>query len=370
MRRGLPVVGLVASLIITVLFSEWEADWRGRNAAAERPAIQSVHLASALIPPTGTLLPITQSPVPSITPTLTETPPPTIISTRPISPLSTPTPVRPTATSEWDDALVRGHKAPTPPPPDDVNGVPIDKFVVMPDSVKENIHKIYERGLALGYNPRAFSKMGDSTIENPYFLTRFDEGPYKLGNYAYLQPVINYFAGSFSRQSMTVRVGLHSWSMLNPTWADKAHCQPNESPAACEFRLHKPVIVLIRLGANDADTPQFFKENLQQIISFTVQSGVIPVLGTKADRFHDPDNRFNNIIRQLAEENNVPLWDFDLVAQTLPGSGLGEDGVHMTGFFEHDYTLPEAFKRGHSVHNLTALIMLDKLWRELTQTKQ
>jgi hypothetical protein len=59
------------------------------------------------------------------------------------------------------------------------------------------------------------------------------------------------------------------------------------------------------------------------------------------------------------------LWDFDLVAQTLPGRGLDADGVHMTTFYAHDYTLPEAFQRGHSVHNLTALIVLNRIWSEI-----
>ncbi len=263
------------------------------------------------------------------------------------------------------DSLVTLKRTPTPPPPESVNGIPIDQFIVMPDNVKANIHAIYERGLALGNDPRAFSKMGDSTIENPYFLAPFDEGQYNLGSFAYLKPVVDYFAGSYGRHSMAVRVGLHSWSMLNPMWADKTDCRPNESPAACEFRLHKPAIVLIRLGANDAETLKLFEDNMRQIITYTMESGVIPVLGTKADRWKDPENRFNTMIRKLAAEYQIPLWDFDLVAQTIPGSGLGEDQVHMTAMWQQDYTLPEAFKRGHSVHNLTALIMLDQLWREL-----
>jgi hypothetical protein len=49
----------------------------------------------------------------------------------------------------------------------------------------------------------------------------------------------------------------------------------------------------------------------------------------------------------------------------MPGRGLDVDNVHMTTFFEHDYTLPEAFQRGHAVHNLTALMVLDTLWKEV-----
>ena len=63
----------------------------------------------------------------------------------------------------------------------------------------------------------------------------------------------------------------------------------------------------------------------------------------------------------------MPLWDFDLLAQTIPGRGLDADGVHLTTFYAHDYTSPVAFQRGHGVHNLTALIALDAVWREIRE---
>jgi hypothetical protein len=59
------------------------------------------------------------------------------------------------------------------------------------------------------------------------------------------------------------------------------------------------------------------------------------------------------------------LWDFAKIAATLPGRGLGPDGVHLTSFSQHDYTLPQALQRGHGAQNLTALMMLDKIWRAL-----
>ena len=69
--------------------------------------------------------------------------------------------------------------------------------------------------------------MGDSTTEIPFFLARFDEGPYDLGEYGYLQSVIDYFPGSFARDSVSVRVGLYSYTLFDPIWADKAVCQSN-----------------------------------------------------------------------------------------------------------------------------------------------
>jgi LysM repeat protein len=282
--------------------------------------------------------------------------------------LSIPAPVTPTSTRPATARSATPLAHSTLAPPDKVNGVPVDEFLLMPDDVKQNLRTIFVQGQWLGHNPRAFSKIGDSTIENPLFLTRFDGGPYKLGDYAGLQTVIDYFAGSFGRDSLAVHKGFHSWTMLNPAWADKTQCQPNESPVGCEFRLHKPSFAFVKLGSNDTGAPKLFQESLQKLVEFCVQNGVIPILSTKADRSEGPGDVNNTIIRKVAAENHIPLWDFDRVAQTLPGRGLDQDGVHLTAFYPHDYTLPEAFRRGHSVDNLTALIVLDRVWREATQS--
>ena len=249
------------------------------------------------------------------------------------------------------------------PPPGQVNGVAVEQIVLLPDAVRQHIREVFAHGQSLGNNPRAFSKLGDSTIENPFFLARFDGTEYNLGDYRYLQSVIDYFDGSFERQSVAVRRGLHSWSVFNPTWADKAVCQPNETLIACEFRLNRPSVLLIRLGTNDVGIPDSFDENLREIVAFSLENSVIPVLGTKADRFEGANNINNTIIRQVATDYQVPLWDFDRVAETIPGKGLDQDNVHLTTFYAHDYTSPTAFQRGHSVHNLTALLVLDAIWQ-------
>ena len=75
--------------------------------------------------------------------------------------------------------------------------------------------------------------------------------------------------------------------------------------------------------------------------------------------------QINDLLRKIAVDYEIPIWDFARVSDTLPGRGLGPDGVHLTSFFQHDYTLPQAFQRGHGVQNLTALILLDKIWRVL-----
>lgn len=250
------------------------------------------------------------------------------------------------------------------PPPDRVNDLPFDSFVGMDSTVIDHIREIFAKGRSLGRNPRAFSKAGDSTIESPYFLGRFDSSPYNLGAYQYLQAVIDQFKGSYSRQSLAVRIGQHSWTLLNPAWADKKQCQADESPLACEFRLNNPSVVILRLGANDAGVPGLFDKKMRAVVDYVIEQGVIPVLSTKPDQ-REGTEQINDIVRKIAADYKVPLWDFAKVAGALPGRGLGTDGVHLTSFSQHDYTLPQAFQRGHGVQNLTSLIVLEKIWRAL-----
>jgi hypothetical protein len=158
---------------------------------------------------------------------------------------------------------------------------------------------------------------------------------------------------------VAVRRGLHSWSVLDPMWAD-APCEAGENMLDCEIRLHNPSIFIIRLGSNDSGADDLLEESFRGIIEGCIEQGVIPVLGTKADRF-EGSNATNELLRSLAAEYRLPLWDFDIVAGTLENRGVGSDGVHLTTFPAYDWRLPEAFTTGHGLHNLTGLIMLDAI---------
>lgn len=244
-----------------------------------------------------------------------------------------------------------------------VNNIPLADIVVMPEAVRDNVRAIFETGQAQGRNPQAFSRLGDSTIENPQFLSRFDAGPYNLGPYAYLQGVIDYFHGSFGRQGVGVRRGLHTWNVFDPMWADPTICAQGENMLDCELRVHNPAVLIIKLGSNDVGVPDTTTRSLRLIVEYSIEHGIIPILGTKADRHEGPGNINNTIVRQIAAEYRVPLWDFDLVADTLPGRGMAADGVHLTTFYAHDWSLPGAYQSGYGVNNLTALMALDQVWR-------
>jgi hypothetical protein len=246
-------------------------------------------------------------------------------------------------------------------------GLPVELYTVLPDEVAVKSQEIFNRGRALGRDSQAFSKLGDSLIANPHFLTGFDTGTANLGEYSYLQPVVDHFAGSYERYGVAIHAGLHSWGIFDPMWANKDWCEPNESMVACEIRLNNPSVLLILLGSNDSGAPDSFAYNLRKVVEFSIENGVIPVLATKADRFEGPENTNNILVRTIAAEYAIPLWDFDMLADAIPDRGLTEDLVHLTPFDEYDYTMPEAMQKGHGVHNLTALMVLESIRTQVMQ---
>ena len=259
--------------------------------------------------------------------------------------------------------------SPTPIGPQAINDVTLAEIDPLPPETAANVRAIYARGQELGRDPNAFSKLGDSTLLNPHFLGPFDSGDYNLGDFAHLQPTIDRWAGSFERHGVGARHGLHSWTVFDPMWADEKWCEAGEDLITCEVRLQNPSVLFVRLGSNDAGTPSGFRFNVKEVIEFAIANGVVPIIGTKADRF-EGSNENNDILRALADEYDVPLWDFDKLAETLPGRGLDTDQVHLIiDELPHDYTDPAAFQRGHAMQDLSALIALDQVRRTIEDSE-
>ncbi len=290
-------------------------------------------------PPSPTTETVPATPTPLPTATWTPAPP-----TPEPSPTATPLPVLPEPAAISDGLTI--------------NGLPLDAIVSIGPETAANVRAIYERGQALGRDPRAFAKVGDSLVLTGHYLTRFDNGPYDLGPYASLQPIVNWYIGSFARYGVSSKVGLHALNATTPGLASGEWCSAEETMLECEFRLHNPSVVLVRVGTNDTIAASAFETALRHIVSDASESGVIPVLGTKADRF-EGDDRNNEIIRRVAAEMQVPLWDYDLAAGTLDGRGLSGDNVHLTVYKHNDYTDPDTLLYGYPISDLTALVALD-----------
>lgn len=302
------------------------------SVSTARETTTTADLPAATLPPGGT-------PTPAETPTLAATATDTAV------PTETPTPT-PSLT-------------PTPSPPP-LNGLSIQEILLMDGATRQNTRAIYANGQEWGRDPNLFSILGDSTVMTPHMLARFGRDDLVLGKYDYLQPTVAHFAGNWSRFGVATHYGLHSWSVFDPFWADEKWCQPNEDLLTCEFRLQNPAFLLIRLGSNDAGSPSGFEYNVRQAIQHTIDHGIVPIIITKPDRF-EGDNTNNEILRRLAAEFHIPVWDLDRVAETLPGKGLDTDGVHMVEYTANDFTDPAAFNSGHAMQDLSGLMVLHAL---------
>ncbi|MCP4360651.1 MAG: hypothetical protein GY796_21800, partial [Chloroflexi bacterium] len=169
-------------------------------------------------------------PAPTAVPTRTTSPTP---STTP-TPQATPTPTLPPVPAEVY-----------------VNGLSPEWFISMPEETIQRSREIFAVGQSLGRDGHRFSKIGDSIVDTEQFFTWFDSGQYNLGEYAYLEGVVDYYGGVYGRFGVALRDGLNSTAVLDPAWANKEYCLPNETPLACEIRLNNPSIILIHFGTND-----------------------------------------------------------------------------------------------------------------------
>lgn len=232
------------------------------------------------------------------------------------------------------------------------------RLPVLPE-LSPRARAVLQDGLARGRNPRAFSKLGDCESQAYWFLGELDEPVkvYSLGPYEDdLAPVVAYYGGSFKRSSLAAQPGFSAASLMAPIWADKKQCEKGETPIACEFRIHNPLVTFIMLGSNDASNPKTFEGHMRRAIEYSLEQGVLPILGTKADNV-EGDHRINSTIARLAYEYELPLWNYWLAVQDLPNDGLQEDGVHLT-FGSIRFDDPAMMKTGWTVRNLNALQVL------------
>ena len=229
--------------------------------------------------------------------------------------------------------------------------------------VSQPARDLYQRGQASGNNSHAVSKVGDGEISAEWFFSAFDLGEayYDLGPYQALHPVIDHFEGSFKRIGMAARRGFDTQKILDPSQSDLSKCESDESPLACELRLHRPAFAILSLGTNQVWKPDEFEAGMRQLLDILLSQNVVPILSTKGDNL-EGDHRINSIIACLAEEYDVPLWNFWAAIQPLPNHGLQPDLEHLT-YGITDFDDENAMQSAWTVRNLTALQALDAVWR-------
>lgn len=252
---------------------------------------------------------------------------------------------------------------------------------LFPEPIAEHLRAVYIYGQALGNRPDVFSKVGDSITVNRNFLHPIGDGTYNLAEYAHLQPMIDYFsitpartANSFQNTSLAATVGWSAFAALTPTNTDVSVCAPGETPLACEYRIVRPSFALILFGTNDVGfrSVDEFGADLRAIIEASQGAGVIPIISTIPARpgYESAIGGFNQAIIDLAAEYQLPVWDYSTVMVNLPNFGLTYDNVHPSsppGNYDNAANFSTEYLRyGYVMRNLTALQILDQVWRQVT----
>lgn len=238
----------------------------------------------------------------------------------------------------------------------------------VPAAISDSMRAVYARGLALGNDPMHFSVIGDCQNVSSYFLSVFDKpGEFSLGEeYAYLQPTIDYYQGSFSRKSLAVKGGFNVAAILSPLRADPKSCQQNESPLDCELRAWKPSVVFVSMETWWSEKPEEeYDKYMRRVIERILEKGVVPIIATKADNL-EGDHGINATIAHIAYDYNIPLWNFWAAVQLLPNHGLSSDHFHLT-FARNFFDDPVRMKSAWPWRNLTALQTLDMVRRGLAE---
>ena len=225
---------------------------------------------------------------------------------------------------------------------------------VIPE-LTETARALYQKGMEMGNDPRAFSKVGDCQNLKTVFLWKFDHldiYEFEWDISPYLDTIEN-FQGYFDRDGQSAQYGFTAASPLTQIQADPQVCQPDETPLECELRITKPSFVLISLEFPfNGRTPGLYEQYLRSIIEYVMQQGAVPILATKADNI-EKDHSINLTIASLAYEYDLPLWNWWAAAQTLADNGIDpyRDGFHIS-------------EQAWEERSKTFLLVLDHLWKE------
>jgi hypothetical protein len=280
----------------------------------------------------------------------------------------------PVATASATSTLRPGEMpAPSPAPkatlaPDAWKSMP-----VVPVGVSQRMVEIFQNGLVRDRDPSRFSKIGDCQNITPYFLAAFsDPSKYRLGDqYAYLQPTIDHFSGSWSRKSVATHSGFNAATVLNPFWMlvpKPDECEQDETPASCELRINNPSYVVISMEEEWSGDLVKYDHYMRMLVEYVLSQDMVPIIATRAE-LPDAQISINAIVVQIAYDYGIPLWNFGAATASLPNYGLSADGFHLTpGTVEGNYYFddPASMELGWTLRNLTALQAIGAVYRALS----
>jgi hypothetical protein len=276
-----------------------------------------------------------------------------------VAPASQPTATpKPRQFSPITPAPTRTTTPTSVPPTSEVEASAWKDLPVIPETIDPSLRRVYARGIALGNDPHAFSLFGDCQARPGEFFGVFETDAALIESLSPdLREAVDYFGGSFNRESPTAQDGTTPGSLLWNQWHRGEYgCTFAETPVECELRIHRPSFVIIQIGTHFESRNT---EYLRRVILQLLDAGVLPILATKADN-REKDERINRDMAMLAAEYDLPLWNFWAAVSDLPDRGLyTRDDRPLQG----DIYLTE---EAAVIHRLSGLTALNAVWRAVT----
>jgi hypothetical protein len=263
-------------------------------------------------------------------------------------------------------------------------------------AMKERLRAVLADGRARGNRDDVFAKVGDSNTAIPDFLKPIGCGEVIYGPWESLRAVVERWSAtpvvrgwelnpceasnSFTRIGSAAFPGWRTSDFLRAHEPHPTECQPPDDVSVrCELSQIKPSVALVMVGTNDMLHPETqepdpgareqSREELRRLIREIIDAGVIPVVSTLPPRRHPPSSEFlpplwNEMIIEVAAEEQVPLWNYWLALQSASQFGMSYDWLHPSPAPTGAGDLRnEAMDWGFNVRNLTALQVLEKVGR-------
>lgn len=249
---------------------------------------------------------------------------------------------------------------------------------VLSAAAKLHLQAIAARGVQLGNRLNVVAKVGDSNTETPAFLAPLGSplyNPYEpalLGAHTDLAPTLLFYR-ALGVDGMGANALNHVSGAARGHWGSADLLNPWTMPYLAELDLLRPGVALIMIGTKDVGfepSLDAYRLRLSFLVEAATARGVIPVLSTIPDIVVPPGLpvarvfEVNQVITGVAEAYQVPLWNYWLALQPLPGHGLSADGIHPNQHPAGSGLLTDAgVAFGYNMRNLTALQVLDKIRR-------
>jgi hypothetical protein len=247
-------------------------------------------------------------------------------------------------------------RAPSPAVASTVPTEPLPGYV---PAITPRMRAVYQQASRRGLDVNRFAVIGDCNSEGYLYMHPLALEYFDLSAFPYLHSTVRTFRRSFFRESLAVHGGFTTRSVLDPLWADPRFCRKGESPYACELRVSGASIAFILLGTGDHHDWQGFEGRYRILIEHALKSGVLPVVVTKADDLESQEggaeeDYINNVIRRLASEYEVPLFDMGAATRTIEDRGLLNEaagnnfhlapnaiGLHIIGTLQSLYVITQ-----------------------------